>query len=82
MKRFLDRHKGEVSGVPAAPQEKVRLEVPRCYLDEYLTLINSLSGSIAQTICRKSSCHYHLPTSHTAPIPSSRSIVIRTIESC
>jgi hypothetical protein len=55
---------------------------PRCYLQEYLTLINSLPGSIAQRICRKRSCCCHLPTSHIASIPSSRSIVIQTIESC
>jgi transposase len=42
MKRFLDRHKSEVSGVTVAPQEKVRLEVLRCYLEEYLTLIKKI----------------------------------------
>jgi hypothetical protein len=42
MKRFLDGHKSEVSGVTVAPQEKVRLEVPRCYLEEYLTLIKKI----------------------------------------
>jgi hypothetical protein len=36
MKQFLDRHKSEVSGVTVAPKEKIRLEVPCCYLDEYL----------------------------------------------
>jgi hypothetical protein len=42
MKRFLDRQKSEVSGVTVAPQEKVRLEVPGCYLEEYLTLIKKV----------------------------------------
>jgi hypothetical protein len=42
MKRFLDCHKSEVSGVTVAPQEKVRLEVPRWYLEEYLTLIKKI----------------------------------------
>jgi hypothetical protein len=42
MKRFLDWHKSEVSGVTVASQEKVRLEVPRCYLEEYLTLIKKI----------------------------------------
>jgi hypothetical protein len=42
MKRFLDRHKSEVSGVPVAPQEKARLEAPRCYLEEYLTLVKKI----------------------------------------
>jgi hypothetical protein len=42
MKRFLDRQKSEVSGVTVAPQEKVRLEVPRCYLEEYSTLIKQI----------------------------------------
>jgi hypothetical protein len=39
MKQSLDRHKSEMPGVTLAPQEKARLEVPRCYLEEYLTLI-------------------------------------------
>jgi hypothetical protein len=39
MKRFLDQYKIEVSGLTAAPQEKLRLQVPRCYLEEYLVLI-------------------------------------------
>jgi hypothetical protein len=42
MKRFLDRHKSEVSGVTVAPQENVRLEVPWCDLKEYLTLIKKI----------------------------------------
>jgi hypothetical protein len=42
MKQFLDRHKNEVSGVTVVPQEKVRLEVPSCYLEEYLTLIKKI----------------------------------------
>jgi hypothetical protein len=42
MKRFLDRHKSEVFGVIVAPQENLRLEVPRCYLEEYLTLIKKI----------------------------------------
>jgi hypothetical protein len=42
MKRFLDRRKTEVSGVTVAPQEKVRLEVMCCYLEEYLTLIKKI----------------------------------------
>jgi hypothetical protein len=42
MRRFLDRHKSEVSGVTVVPQEKLRLEVPRCYLEEYLTLIKKI----------------------------------------
>jgi hypothetical protein len=42
MKRFLDRHKSEVSGVTAAPQEKARLKVSRCYLEEHLTLIKKI----------------------------------------
>jgi hypothetical protein len=42
MKRFLDRHKSEVSCITVAPQEKVGLEVPRCYLEEYLTLIKKI----------------------------------------
>jgi hypothetical protein len=43
IKRLLDRHKSEVSGVTAAPQEKVRLEVPHCYREEYLTLIKKIA---------------------------------------
>jgi hypothetical protein len=42
MKRFLDRHKSEVPGITVAPQENVRLEVPRCDLEEYLTLIKKI----------------------------------------
>jgi hypothetical protein len=42
MKRFLDRHKSEVSGVTITPQEKVRLEIPHYYLEEYLTLIKKI----------------------------------------
>jgi hypothetical protein len=42
MKRFLDRHKSEVSGITVVPQEKVRLEVPCCYLEEYMTLIKKI----------------------------------------
>jgi hypothetical protein len=42
MKRFLYQHKSEVSGVTVAPQEKVRLEIPRCYLEECLTLIKKI----------------------------------------
>jgi hypothetical protein len=42
MNRFLDRQKNEVSGVTVTPQKKVRLEVPRCYLEEYLTLIKKI----------------------------------------
>jgi hypothetical protein len=42
MERFLDWHESEVSGVTVAPQEKVRLEIPRCYLEEYLTLIKKI----------------------------------------
>jgi hypothetical protein len=42
MKQLLDRHKSEVSGVTVAPQEKIRLEIPRCYLEEYLTLIKKI----------------------------------------
>jgi hypothetical protein len=40
--QFLDRHKREVSVVRVAPQEKVRLEVVRCFLEEYLTLIKKI----------------------------------------
>jgi hypothetical protein len=46
MKRFLDRHKSEVSGVTVALQEKVRLEVPRYYLEEYLTLIKKIGPTV------------------------------------
>jgi hypothetical protein len=42
MKRFLDRHTSEVSGVTVAPQEKVGLEVPRYYLEEYLMLTKNI----------------------------------------
>jgi hypothetical protein len=42
MKRFMDRQKNEVSGVTVAPQEKVRLEVLRCYREESLTLIKKI----------------------------------------
>jgi hypothetical protein len=42
MKRFLDQHKSEGFGVTVAPQENVRPEVLRCYLKEYLTLINKI----------------------------------------
>jgi hypothetical protein len=38
MKRFLDRHKSEVSVVTG----KVRLEIPRSYLEEYLKLIKKV----------------------------------------
>jgi hypothetical protein len=38
MKRFLDRHKSEVSGATG----KVRPEVPYCYLEEYLMLIKKI----------------------------------------
>jgi type IV secretory pathway protease TraF len=42
IKRFLSRHKREVSGVIVAPQEKFRFKVPRGYLEEYLTLIKKI----------------------------------------
>jgi hypothetical protein len=42
IKRSSDRHKSEVPGVTVAPQEKVRLEVPCCDLEEYLTLIKKI----------------------------------------
>jgi hypothetical protein len=42
MTRFLDRHKSEMSGVTAVRQEKVTLEVPRSYFEEYLTLIKKI----------------------------------------
>jgi hypothetical protein len=38
----LDRHADEVSGVTVAPQEQLRLEVPRCCLDEYITLLKKI----------------------------------------
>jgi hypothetical protein len=47
MKRFLDQHKSEVSGATVAPQEKVRLVVPRCYLEEYLTLAKKIVPIVA-----------------------------------
>jgi hypothetical protein len=90
MRRFLDRHKSEVSGVAVAPQEKAGLEVPRCYLEEYLTLIKKIVPTVPtellfnldETGLSEWGNRYHLPTSHIASLPSSRPIVIRTIESC
>jgi hypothetical protein len=46
MKRFLDRHKSDVSDVTVTPHEKVRLDVPRCHLEEYLTLIKKIAPLI------------------------------------
>jgi hypothetical protein len=42
MGRFLDRHADEVSPVTVAPQGQLRLEVPRCYLDDYITLLKKI----------------------------------------
>jgi hypothetical protein len=42
MGRFLDRHADEVSRLTVAPQEQSRLKVPRCYLDEYITLLKKI----------------------------------------
>jgi hypothetical protein len=42
IKRFLYRHKSELSGVTVAPREKVRLEVSRRYLEKYLILIKKI----------------------------------------
>jgi hypothetical protein len=50
MKRFLDRYKSEMSGVTVTPQEKVKLEVPRCYLEEYLTFIKKIVPTVATEV--------------------------------
>jgi hypothetical protein len=42
MGRFLDHHADEVSRVTVAPQEQLRLKVPRSYPDEYITSLNKI----------------------------------------
>jgi hypothetical protein len=42
MGRFLDCHADEVSRVTVASQEQLRLEVPRSYLDEYITSLKKI----------------------------------------
>jgi hypothetical protein len=36
---FLKRHSGDIRKAVLAPEELPRLQIPRCYLDKYITLI-------------------------------------------
>jgi hypothetical protein len=42
VRRFMNSHEGEMSRATVIPEEQVRLHVPRCYLEEYLSLTKNI----------------------------------------
>jgi hypothetical protein len=41
LRTFIDRHRSQVTRAIVHPQEHVRLQVPRCWLDRYIQLIKN-----------------------------------------